>query len=36
MFAEKILLAIACLNLLFLLGELSLNIFGVMLPAIHF
>lgn len=32
--AERILLLLAALNLLFLASELSLNIFGQMLPAI--
>lgn len=36
MFAERLLLVIAGLNLLFLLSELSLNVLGAMIPAIHF
>ncbi len=35
MIAERILLALAFLNLIFLASELSLNVFGVMLPALH-
>lgn len=35
MIAERILFVLACLNLLFLASELSLNVFGVMLPALH-
>lgn len=33
--AERILLLLAALNVLFLVSELSLNIFGQMLPAIQ-
>lgn len=35
MIAERILFLLACLNLIFLASELSLNVFGLMLLALH-
>jgi len=36
MIAEKILLTLAALNLLFIFSELTFNIFGLIIPALPF